>query len=61
MTGTFPASPTLDELIKEAKRWHIFHRSRGKLGQIESLAAQIRIRALNDAKAAVDSGDKPHG
>lgn len=45
----------LDELIDQARRWRVYHKQRGQLGQIEALAASIRLAALLDAKAAVEA------
>lgn len=43
----------LEKLITETKEWHRYHKSSGRLGAIEALAATIRLRALEDAKTAV--------
>lgn len=45
----------IKRLIEQAKREREFHRSRGKNGQIETLASNIRIRALQDALACVEA------
>lgn len=42
----------IKKLIAEAESWREFHRARG--GQIEALGAQIRIKALKEALAAVE-------
>jgi hypothetical protein len=44
----------LDILIDEAKRELHYHLSRGKKGDVEALASRVRIRALEDAKKAVE-------
>lgn len=41
------------ELIAETERWRAFHKARGRLGQIETLGADIRLKALREALAAV--------
>ena len=43
----------IDRLIAETKLWRGQHRARGRLGQIEVLACNIRIKALEDARAAI--------
>jgi hypothetical protein len=48
----------IDALIREAERWRVFHKQRGQLGYIEALAADIRIKAFNDAKDAVSGNDR---
>lgn len=51
------AAARIDALIREAEHWKIFHKQRGQVGSIEALAADIRIKALKDAKEAVlDAG-----
>jgi hypothetical protein len=48
----------LRELIAETERWRAFHKARGPQGYIETLGADIRLKALREALAAV-SEDKP--
>lgn len=43
----------LDALIEQAKQWRAFHKARGPAGYIETLAASIRLKALNDARRAL--------
>lgn len=45
----------LNTLIAETKEWHRYHKSRGRLGAIEALGTVIRLRALEDAKAALEA------
>lgn len=45
----------IDSLIRDAEEWLRFHKRRGSHGRIEALAAQIRLRALRDAKAAMEA------
>lgn len=45
-------------LIDETRRWREAHRQRGALGQIEVLACNIRIKALEDALAALEPRDE---
>lgn len=40
-------------LIAETRAWRDQHRRRGASGQIEVLACNIRIKALEDALAAI--------
>ena len=47
----------IDALIREAERDRLWHKSRGQIGQIEALAASIRIKALKDAKDAISGND----
>jgi hypothetical protein len=42
----------IKKLIAETETWREFHKMRG--GQIEALGAQIRIKALKEALAAVE-------
>lgn len=42
----------IQRLIEETKGWRAFHKARGAAGQIEALAADIRIKALYDALMA---------
>jgi hypothetical protein len=42
----------MDEIIKlfhETRSWRIYHKSQGKIGQIEALACVVREKALLDA------------
>jgi hypothetical protein len=41
-------------LIAETVRWRAFHKARGASGQIETLCANIRLKALTDALAAIE-------
>lgn len=43
----------VDALIRETKQWVRRHREHGR--RIEALAAAIRLRALMDAKAAMEA------
>lgn len=43
----------LIQLIAETERWRAFHKARGSAGQIECLGADIRLKALKEALAAV--------
>ena len=42
-------------LIEQAEEWRAFHKARGALGNIEALGASIRIKALKDARAALEA------
>jgi hypothetical protein len=44
------------KLIEETERWRAFHKARGSAGQIEALGADIRLKALKEALAAVSEG-----
>lgn len=48
------AAAKIDSLIREAERDRIYHKQRGQAGYIEAAAAAIRIKALKDAKEAID-------
>jgi hypothetical protein len=54
--GEFPTMPAdlkpLDDLIADAHQWWRFHKARGQ--QIEALACRIRIKALCDARVALE-------
>lgn len=45
----------LDALIIQTQTWWRFHKLRGAAGYIEALAAQIRLKALQDAKRCFDA------
>lgn len=47
----------IDDLIREAESFRIFHKMRGREGYIEALAAAIRIKALKDARDAINARD----
>jgi hypothetical protein len=51
------AAAKLDAIIREAEHWRQFHKLRGQLGYIEALGCDIRIKALKDAKEAIDEYD----
>ena len=42
-------------LIKQAEDWRAYHKARGAPGYIEALAAAIRLKALKDARAALEA------
>jgi len=42
-------------LIEEAKRWRLQHKAAGRT--VEALAASLRIRALQDALAAMEKSN----
>lgn len=48
------ALSAIEKLIAEAERVREYHKRRGAPGYIEAAAAAIRIRALRDAKAALE-------
>lgn len=48
----------LRKLIVETEQWRAFHKARGAAGQIECLGADIRLKALKDALAAVEGDTK---
>lgn len=48
------ALTAIDALIRQAERDRLWHKQRGKAGYIEAAAVSIRIRALKDAKEAID-------
>lgn len=41
------------EMIAETTQWRDFHKERGEKGRLEALACNIRLRALQDALAAL--------
>ena len=47
----------LDALIEEARKWRLLHKRRGREGHVEALAASIRIKALLDARKALEAHD----
>ena len=47
----------IDALIRDAQQWRIYHKQRAQVGYIEALAADIRIKALRDAKDAIGGYD----
>lgn len=51
----------IQQLIVETERWRALHKARGGAGQIEALAADIRLKALRDALAAVSTPPRPEG
>lgn len=48
------AAAKIDALIREAEQWRVYHKQRGQVGYIEALACDIRIKALRDAKEAMN-------
>jgi hypothetical protein len=49
------AAAKIDALIREAERWRLYHKQRGALGYIEAIGCDIRIKALKDAKEAIEN------
>lgn len=47
----------IDALIRQADRDRLWHKQRGQVGYIEAAAASIRIKALKDAKEAIEDAD----
>jgi hypothetical protein len=45
-------SDGIHALIEQAEEWRAYHKARGVPGNIEALAASIRIKALKDALRA---------
>lgn len=48
------AAAKIDALIRETEQWRVYHKQRGQVGYIEALACDIRIKALRDAKEAMN-------
>lgn len=46
------AAARIKKLIAETETWRAFHKGRG--GQIEALGADIRLKALKEALAAME-------
>ncbi len=45
----------IERMIAETREWRDYHKSRlGNIGGLEALACNIRLKALEDAKKAIE-------
>lgn len=52
-----PDLSKIDAMIREAEEWRDYYRARNAKGEIEALCANVRLKALRDARAAMERPD----